>query len=301
MFAHIQVSSNFMTEYTSISQIKKDFQIDSDNLELIRDHINKIRINNHPDKTNGEFENENLKELYYKSNSAIEYIDSIKHNHSLVIVEKMTDLMKVITELIPANKQNSLEQNLDSKISFAISNFRSKLFIPKVSLTAITAVITFLFLFPNQIKDNPFLSHFINPESNTFALIWLSFLIYSGFLWIIAYSNEEKEKRKLALLKVDSVQNKIFEDFVRKECSENIFTKDKLTRFIFRNSDKNGFEERHQVIGLIINRFFGSNMITLEIAQNTAELIIARCEKNKVIEKLPSHTLSDTYEIKNYH
>ena len=69
--------------YYSIREIKKDFQIDSDNLEIIRDNVNAIRIVTHPDKTNGKFPNEIVKERYYKANNAIEYLDNIKNNQSL--------------------------------------------------------------------------------------------------------------------------------------------------------------------------------------------------------------------------
>lgn len=41
-------------------------------------------------------------------------------------------------------------------------------------------------------------------------------------------------------------------------------------------------------------------MITMELAQNIAELIISRGEKNKVIEKLSINALSDTYELKSH-
>ncbi|WHT39484.1 hypothetical protein QNH98_01915 [Myroides sp. mNGS23_01] len=181
--------------YNSINEIKKDFQIDSDSLEIIRDRVNTIRTEIHPDRTNGEFPNENIKERYYKANNAIEYIDSIKNNQSLIMVEKVTDLVKVITELIPTDRQNSLEQNLNSKISFAISTYRSKMFVPKISLTAITAVLTFLFLFPGQIKDNPTLSKFIDPTSSFFAIIWFFLLFYSVIFWIMIFINEEKSKK----------------------------------------------------------------------------------------------------------
>ncbi|RXR15969.1 hypothetical protein EQG63_12070 [Flavobacterium amnicola] len=288
--------------YNSTSEIKKDFQIDSDSLEVIRDSVNAVRINTHPDKTNGEFPDENIKELYYKANSAIEYLDGIKSNQSLIVVEKMTDLMKVVTELIPANRQNSLEQNLDSKISFAISTFRSKMFLPKISLTAITAVVTFLFLFPGQIKDNPTLSHFINPTSSFFAIVWFSLLLYSGLFWMMTFNNEEKSKKKLMLLKVDSVQNRIFENFMERHLTDDKFKKDELTHFIYESCMGNRLGELHRSEGLnlITTRLFGSEIITMEIAQNIAELIISRGEKNKVIEKLSINTLSDTYELKNY-
>ncbi len=288
--------------YNSISEIKNDFQIDSDSLDVIRDSVNAIRANTHPDRTNGEFSDENIKDLYYKANSAIEYLDGIKNNQSLIVIEKMTDLMKVVSELIPTNRQNSLEQNLDSKISFAISTFRSKMFVPKISLTAITAVVTFLFLFPRQIKDNPTLSHFINPTSSIFVMVWFSLLLYSGLFWIMTFNNEEKSKKKLILLKVDSVQNRIFENFIERHLADNKFQKDELTHFIYESSMENRLGELHRSEGLslITTRLFGSEIITMEIAQNIAELIISRGEKNKVIEKLSISKLSDTYELKNY-
>ncbi len=231
--------------YNSTSEIKKDFQIESDNLEVIRDSVNAIRIDTHPDKTNGKFPNESIKELYYKANSAIEYLDSIKNNQTLIVVEKMTDLMKIVTELIPINRQNSLEQNLDYKISFVISTFRSKMFLPKISLTAITAIVTFLFLFPGQVKDNPTLSHFINPTSSLFAILWLTLLLYSGLFWMMTFNNEEKAKKKLILLKVDSVQNQIFENFIESHLTNNKFKKDELTHFIYQSCMGSRLGEPH--------------------------------------------------------
>lgn len=292
-----------MTTYSSVRQIKEDFQITSDNLQEIREFLNKIRIENHPDRTNGDFENEIVKERYYNANNAIMFLDTLQNNQSLVVVEKMTDLMKVVVaELIPNSKQTSLEQNLDSKISSAITTFRSKLFIPKISLTAITGVVTFIFLFPGRIKDDPALSRLIDPSSSVFLGVWLMFLTYSVLFWFMSFSNDERSKRKLILLKVDSVQNGIFEDFIHSESKENIFTKDELTRFVFESSLGNRIGDRHRNSGLdILNqKLFGSEIITLEIAQNIAELIIARAEKNQVIEKLSRNTLSETYSIKNF-
>lgn len=290
-----------MTTYSSVRQIKDDFQITSDDLQEIREFLNKIRIENHPDRTNGDFDNEGVKERYYNANNAIMFLDTLQNNQSLVVVEKMTDLMRVVTELIPNSKQNSLEQTLDSKISFAISTFRSKLFIPKISLTAITAIVTFIFLFPGRIKDDPALSRIIDPSSLGFLTAWFMSLTYSGLFWFMTFSNEERSKRKLMLLKVDSVQNGIFNDFINSELKDNIFTKDELTDFVFESSLGNKIGDRHRisVLNILNHRLFGSEIITLEIAQNIAELIIARGEKNQVIAKLSRNTLSETYMIKS--
>ena len=288
-------------KFNSRDEIKNHFSIESDDLSIIRDELNSKRAKIHPDKTKGKFESDTTEEEYHSINNAIEFIDSLKENQSLVVVERMTDLMKVMTDLIPNNKHNSLEQSLDTKISFTITSFRSRMFLPKISLTAITAIVTFLFLFPNQIKDNPTLSYYINPTSTVFALLWFILLSYSIMFWILVFFNEEKAKKALALLKVDSVQNRIFEQFIEYLDDNKSFTKDDLTNFIYniRNHERR-YKERSEVLNIKPVFLFGSKMITEEIAQNIAELIISRGEKNDVIKKLSRNTLSDTYELKNY-
>ncbi|WHT39485.1 hypothetical protein QNH98_01920 [Myroides sp. mNGS23_01] len=99
------------------------------------------------------------------------------------------------------------------------------------------------------------------------------------------------------------MQNRIFENFINEHVTDNKFQKDELTSFIYKSSSKrNRLDEQYHITdnSLMITRLFGSEIITMEIAQSIAELIISRGDKNKVIEKLPFNTLSDTYEFKGY-
>ena len=112
----------------------------------------------------------------------------------------------------------------------------------------------------------------------------------------MTFIKEEKEKMKLMLLKVDSIQNNIFENFIEQHLVENKFKKDNLTQFIYESSKRARSGEPSQ----IITRLFGTEMITREISQSIAEIINLRCEKNKVIEKLSLNSLSETYEVKKY-
>ena len=277
--------------FHSIDEIKNHFSIESDDLSIIRGKLNSKRTKIHPDKTKGEFKNSTIEEEYHNIGNAINYIDSLKDNQSLVIVEKVTELMKVMTELIPNNKQNSLEQSLDSKISDVTTSTRSRMLVPNISLTAVTAIVSFLFLFPNQIAEHPILSYHINPTSFIFTFLWLSLLLFCVSLWIITSHKEAVTKKKLALLKVDSEQNRIFAEFIRYLDDNKLFTKDDLTHFICNLRRGCRYEHRS-------DNLFGSRIITQEIAQNIAELIISRAEKNNVIERLPRNTLSDTYKLK---
>lgn len=108
------------------------------------------------------------------------------------------------------------------------------------------------------------------------------------------------------MLKVDSVQNQLFGDFIhvlhKNEREE--FSKDDLTGFVFDGRLKGTGEEKYRsssLFDILTPALFGSGqMITLDIAQNIAELIIARAERNKVIELVSSNMMSETYKIKNF-
>jgi len=276
-------------KYSSLAQLKEDFQLKSNDLDIIRDNLNQLRVDLHPDRNNGKFKDVSEEEKYHKVNDAIEYIDNLKGNNQLMVVEKMADLVKVVAELIPNSKETSLQSKMDTNINFAIDHYKSRLFIPKLSLTAITAIMTFLFVIPSQIKDNPGLSKFLDPQSSVFIIIWLVMLLYTGLFWIMTFMNEEKAKRRLSLLKVDSTQNGFFDRFL-KERELTPFTKDELTEYIFNNNTRGS----HSLI------FFGSDIITMEIAQGISEIIIGRAEKKGIIEKSFSNFLSDKFIVKNY-
>lgn len=276
----------------SLTEIKEEFKINSNDIQEIRENLKRILAENHPDKSGGNFPNVETEEKYYKIQSSIEYIDKIKEDYSLIVIDKMNDLVKVITDLVPNQKNNFLEQNLETKINFAISNFRSKLFIPKISLTTITIIVSFFFLFPNQIKENPVLSKRIDLESDLFLYLWLILLIYSGFFWFMSFINEEKAKAKLEQIKIDSNQNNLFEDFI---ANKNQFTKDELTNYIYSKvSGKKGFHS-----GILTTQLFTSNVISIDIVQNISEIIINRALNNNVISKVKKNSLRECYEINN--
>lgn len=277
-----------MSRFKSLNEIKATFLIDSDDLEEIRKYLNEVRISNHPDKTNGLFDTDVSEKQYHLANDAIQYVDALKDApHSLLVLEKVTDLLTTITRLLPNESQNRLENNLGLKISSAIENSKTRLIIPKISLTAVSAVVTFIFLFPNQIKDNPAISSRIDPASSNFFIMWLILLLYSALFWIIAYIAQERTKRMLSDLKVDSVQNNIFNEFVR-ENGMFTFEKDSLVNYIVY---------RKQQRSRLIFPFFNQPLISLEIAQNIAEIIIERALKNNVIKKISDNSLSEHFQI----
>ncbi|HXS60204.1 MAG TPA: hypothetical protein VN703_05270, partial [Candidatus Sulfopaludibacter sp.] len=123
--------------YTSLKQIKEDFQLESNDIVILRDQLNQVRTELHPDKNNGDFKNNTEKERYYKVSEAVAYIDSLKESNQLIVVEKLANLLESFSDIIPNKRESSLQNNLESRINSAIEGYKS-LFFPKISLTAIT-------------------------------------------------------------------------------------------------------------------------------------------------------------------
>ena len=279
--------------YTSLQQIKEEFSIISDEIEIIRDKINQIRIENHPDKNQGNFINEASEQKFHNASNAIEYIDKIKNNQSLMVVEKMTDLIKTVSYLIPNTRNETLDHNLTQNINSSISNLHSRGLFPKISLSAISAIVTFFFLFPNQIKDNPILENYIDIKSPTLLFIWICLLLYTSILWFLIFKKEEGAKQLLSNLKVESVQNKIFKKFIEPNQNE-YFSKDDLTHYI-HDYHRSHIRRRP----LFIQFYTSNNIVTGEIAQDISEIIINRALKNEVINKVDTQDLSEIFQLKN--
>jgi hypothetical protein len=283
------------SDYNSIDQIKKDFEIYDDDLEILRNKINEVRVKFHPDRTNGSFLNESDKLTYYKANNAISFIDKLTNNRQLLVIETMTGLLKVVTQSI--NKPNivNAEDKVESTVNFAIQTYRSPQFIPRISLAALTIVVTFLYAFPVSIKDNPFLSKYISPSNNVFVMLWFELLLTTIVLWSISYTNEERDKRRLSLLKVESIQNSFFKKFIKttfidKAESSGEFSKDDLYKFINKEVTSNDKEK-------LLSKLLSSQVINPEVLQSVTDLILIRAEKNGVISKSLKKSLTDKYTV----
>jgi hypothetical protein len=272
--------------FSSIKEVKENFNIDNDNLDSIRDILNKMRSELHPDKSNGNFKSTTEKEKYYRLNNAIDYVDKVKSNSSLAVIETVTELIKKVTDIIPINKDNILNQNLENKISDSIQERNFKLKFPKITLTGISTIFTFLIAFPNQMKDNPFLSKYIDPNNPAFIIIWVFLIVYTGIFWLFAYTSEDRSKKRITRLKMGSEQNKLFNDFIF-ETHLQRFTKDNFTNFIYENNKSHGG----------IFSLYG-NIFNLEIAQGIAEIIIFRALNKGVINKIDNDSLEEEYLIK---
>ncbi len=274
--------------YTSLEQIREDFQIIDENPETIRAKLRIKMSSIHPDHTGGSFANKKDEKLFHKLSAAIEFIDNRDKNGALVSVSAVTELTKAVTELIKA--QSSVAENtLSDQIKDHIQSYRSRFKFPKIALSAITVALTAVWIFPNTIKDHPILGKFFDTEDIRFRFAWLFVLLFTVMFWIMVWIKEERQREFQESLKTEMVQNKLFREFLR-YFKKNNFSIEELVDFLIKRYSRRYYSP--------ILPFFGDHReITISMAHTIAEAIIKRALSRQAIKKESIGQISETYRI----
>jgi len=273
--------------FTSIEQIREVFQLENTQEDEIKAHLRRKLAETHPDKVGNEsFDIEEFEKI----KSALDFIN--KPVTDIVTTEQVTDLIKIVKDLTTTSNSNSIERQLNEKLDSFYKERKDALLFPKISLSAVTAILSFLWLFPQTIADHPILSQYINFDNITSTIIWLSLLFYTVFFWILISRKEHKEKNLSKSLKTDRTQNNILTDF-QESSEERKFTKSDLTDFIL---ERFGYRRQSSILAL----FMGRPGVDQETGESVADYIISKAVSKNLIEHLSnSHSLEDYYIWKN--
>lgn len=298
--------------FQSIDDIVSSFDLKSTDKEFIRNELNQRRVAIHPDKNGGQFKSREEENLYSSINEAIEFIDNSNNSQLLIPAKEVTDLIKAVTQLIPNNKTNYIEQEIRDQISSSLVNYSRQLLAPRLGLTAVTAIVSFVFLFPKTVSEHPILKKLLDGKESIFSLTWLFIMAYTIAYWYITFSREERLKRILSNLKTENLQNRIFEEFFKSEISfrsrysntsnnSNVFSKSDLIQFIRHYFDNRhiGYSSMRRALEMISILWPSrSIIIDADLAESVAQSIVTRAEgKNIIIKKNLKTQMSDFYEI----
>ncbi len=281
--------------FKSLEQIRKSFGISQDAPEDIRRELRRRLKKIHPDTLSGAQPSaENEPEEVLRLTAALNFLDDSKRRTAVVPVEEVTDLVKAIRDLVPAeNKQQETEDRLSQQVDDQIKEARVAGRRPRIFLTAVAAVLTLAWLFPSLTSDNPILNRFINVENPVFNVVWLAVLLYTGAIWLMfkLWSEREAEHRKE--MKLEATQNRIFEGFVLSQAqyrnaSEGIsFTKDQLVSYI-QDCGPRGSRLASLLMGRPMSMDPG-------LAQRLAEVIVVKAAARGILKKDENHSLRERY------
>ena len=88
--------------YSSLEQIKEEFQIAEEKPEKLRAELRARQSLIHPDRSGGSFASEEDEKLFHRLSQAIDFIDKREESGDLVPISAVTDLTKAVIELVRA-------------------------------------------------------------------------------------------------------------------------------------------------------------------------------------------------------
>ncbi|WBX75316.1 hypothetical protein PG911_11680 [Tenacibaculum ovolyticum] len=274
-------------KFKSIEQVKSEFGLNSNEQAEIKSELKRKLAESHPDKV-GETNFDS--EYFEKIKSGLDFLTKTTTTE-LVTTEQVTDLIQIVKELTTKNSSDTAEKQFSDSLDNYYKERKEALLIPKISLSVITGVLSFLWLFPQTVQDHPILSKYINFENSASTLIWFVLLLYTIIFWIMISRKERREKNLSKRLKTERIQNKILVDFKRENNDEK-FIKSDLTESIL---DKYSFRKQPSILTV----FMGRAGIEQETAENLANYIIGKAESKDLIKEVKeSQTLDELYEWK---
>lgn len=272
-------------EFKNIEEIKGEFNIQSSDIREIRKELKSKLKNVHPDKIGQNQWNSDTKDLFLKINSAIEFIDNITES-TLVPIDQVTELVKVAKDLILNSNQKSTETEFSLQLQLFADEQRQSFKLPKISAGVITAILSFVWLFPKTVEDHPVLSRFISFDNSGFVFGWFITLCYVIAFWIIIIMRERRSKLLIKSLKSDRTQIRLIQDF--SQISNDYFSKHELVDYIASLFGAN------QVNPFLL---FRKAKIDLETAESLATVLLEKLLQRKlIIEYTQNPTISENYK-----
>lgn len=297
-----------MMIFNTIEEIIKEFELESNEIPEIKKELQELLKIVHSGKNeDGKFSDKIAELTYPKIMSALEFLKS-----ETLPVSK-TELAKIIKEITPYSNNPIKTDKLEKQINTEIKNFKRSGLIPKISTSAITIILSFIWFFPSKVLDHPILSNFVKPTDWIFTLIWVLSMVITGLVWLITKRKERMVQEGIKKLNIESVQNSILSSFLsskeysaKKENKTYItFSKDELVEY-FSDTDIRKLERVYYFRNKIstrlkryINQVFGlEETIDIEIAQSLAEILTERLLSKKVVVEILEGNISSTYRKK---
>lgn len=309
--------------FSSIEEICKEFNIKNTvDLDLILKKLTEIQSSTHPDKTSNY--DESKSETYNRATEAKEFVRGIQkeQNKNLITVN---DALQMIQAFNQSNVPSLLEQSetkIEETYKEKIKQVKTSYLPQKISLGAISAIVSAIWISPTFLTENPLISNLI--ENNlTFrecfysflTLFWIIVLIASITMWIIIFARETYIKNILSDFKSNKFPQEIFSVFLNlvhnRKNSKNTFSQIELERYIenclilnenelyFYEMDLRDDIDCNYDVDFIVEdtkRKYLRNF-TKELSPKLAELIINRALEQEIIKKSNIKSWNIKYDI----
>ncbi len=283
----------------NVDEIRKKYDAKNDTLEEIKRKLRNKLGEIHPDNNKGDYDKDYFKEV----SDDLEYIEKeiSKGKSKKEIQLTANDIVELIQGLNEINSfakrdtGNEMKKELDESIQEQTVKFTKQFKIKRYSLTGVTTLITFLWMIPDKILEHPILKQFFNGNMHSVFMIMLSFvwvflLLCTILYWIITFKIEGIEKEILEEVKIESVQNRLFMDYLEYRVKDKVsfskkdFMDHLLWKIIYKIKNKR-------------LRKLLKGSLSEKVIQNIANIILERAEEQKIIRKIENRSLIECFEL----
>ncbi|MBD5499192.1 MAG: hypothetical protein HDR11_15820 [Lachnospiraceae bacterium] len=281
-----------------INEIRKEYGIEATDLAGIRYELKALIKKVHPDNSAESDNDDYIKGL----NQALSYVEqNEKDEMQLVLVPKALTTVISNTSLTErySTKNDKLQEKLDTNIKKVPVETKNKTRAKRVGLAMVTSMLSFIWFLPKTIEENPvFKLLFANMIIMIcFSVVWFIVFMVTVIYWCHVFNGIKKEKDELNHIRIESVQNKLFNEFLieLKSAKKSSFSEETFSKFIRKNIVDRIFGYKG-----VIEEKYGKELITdlgQEAIQNVADIILLRAEEHEVIHKINKRSLTDYYKV----
>lgn len=277
-----------------LDKIRNDYDAQNDSLEEVKRKIINILKKIHPDNNDGQYDRDYIKKVY----DDLAFIESeiVKTNLKKEILLQTNDLTDSFNELnyLNLSKTDVLQDKLDKSVEEESMKIVKQFRIKRYSLASITTILTFLWMIPDKIKQHPILKYFLRGNNyfmfiSILSVIWISLLFLTILYWFFTFKIERTEKRLLENIKIESVQNDLFMDYVKYNMKKGYFSKKDFMNHI-------SWQISYKIKSKRMNKMFFDS-VNETVLQDIANIVLKRAEENKIVRKVNKHSLIEHYEI----
>jgi hypothetical protein len=277
--------------FQSIEQIRTALNITARDPEEIRREIRRQLKAAHPDTAAGAGRPAADRQVLQLT-EALDFLDEHKRMTAVVPVEDVTSLVHALQHLMPLTRARETENLFSRLVDERIAETKHAGRTARLTLTAVAAVLTALWLFPGLVGSHPVLRGIIRSEDPLFTLIWAALLLCTAAMWLVQKLWRQRAIAAITDLKLDVTQHRLFRAFVQAQAD---LLQEPLPLRFYRDDFIHYLEGRAGFAAASAGKAAGDARLDTELARHLADTILQNAEHRGMVKKADSQTLRQQY------
>lgn len=279
--------------FESIDEIRRFFNVHGSS-DKVRRELRERQVAIHPDQNAGAFRSETEEAEFHRLGEAINAIDAgiPESSNALVTVSAVGDIISLVYDSVRESQVSNIDL-LHNETERRVTEYRQSHLLPKISLPSISAVLTFLWAFPNLVAENSAFSGILAPSTWGFQILWAGALSITASVWFVLWRTELRQAQFQRRVTTERFQNDEMMEFLwaqgNIETDGSTFTKAHFAEWLVQKYGVWHYKP--------LWPFTKPPLMDPELAEVVANVAFDRALSNGFLQKDPSPSMSGLYRI----